>query len=398
MKLPVWLRPWWPLFKRLHSATALVLGVLFRLVSPLLGERGVPRGSRTTSLATAAAEPGAVTLHPGRPATSLERTPVAGSPVGHWVFAEAPSAALPATFTLEVEGGRLAGDFGATVTPGGLLDHETSTYFGVDDWRRHPLYLRPTLGEEQHVPGTVLSLTTRGTSINYYHFLYDAVARLGVLEESMPGATWDAVVVPHQARYQKAFLELVGLTGTWLEPRRGLTYRADRLLVPSNPNWHLEAPPAAVDWLRAKLPPTEVPDLPRRLFLTRGDLPNTRRYVEEAALMPELEKRGFLRLDPGTLSVQEQINVFAHAEIVVAPHGAGLTNITFCQPGVKVLEMFPATYVHKGLWAIAQAVGAEYRYLVADGVEKAGRLNKGIMDDVSIPPARVLAEVDDLLG
>lgn len=398
MKLPVWLRPWWPLFKRLHSFATLVLGVLFRRVSPLLGARGVPRGARATSLGTALAEPDAVAYHPGRPAVDVVRRPVTGTPAGHWVFSEVRTASIPGTFTLDIRDGRLAGDFAATITPGKLLDHETSTYFGVADWRQHPLFLRPTLGEEAYVAGTVLSLATRGTSSNYYHFIYDAIARLGVLEESMPDATWDAVVVPHQTRYQKAFLELLGLQGTLLEPRRGLTYRADRLLVPSNPNWHLEAPPATVDWLRRKLPPTAVPDLPRRIFLTRGDLPNTRRYVEEAALLPELEKRGFFRLDAGTLTVQEQINVFANAEIVVAPHGAGLTNITFSQPGVKVLEMFPATYVHLGLWSIAQAIGAEYRYLVADGVEKAGRLNKGIMDDVSIPVARVLAEVDDLLG
>lgn len=397
MKLPVWLRPWWPLFKRLHSLASVVLGVAFRLVAPLLGERGVPRAAGRTSTETAAAEPGAVVLHPGRPAEEVARRTTQGSPADHWVFAEVQPARLPATFTLEVRDGRLAGDFAATITPAHRLDAETSTYFGVSDWRAHPVYLRPTLGRIEHVPGTVLSLTTRGTTSNYYHFLYDAIARLGVLEESLPDATWDAVVVPHQTRYQKALLELVGLQGTFLEPRRGLTYRADRLLVPSNPNWHLEAPPATVAWLRAKLPPTAVPDLPRRLYLTRGDLPHTRRYVEEAALLPELEKRGFHRLDAGSLSVQEQINAFANTEAIVAPHGAALTNMTFSPPGVKVLEMFPATYVHLGLWSIAQAIGADYRYLVADGVEKAGRLNKGIMDDVSIPPARVLEQVDAML-
>lgn len=398
MTLPVWLRPWWPLFKRLHGLLTLLCGVLFRLVAPLLGRRGVPRAAATTSRKTAEAEPGAVTFHPGHPAVTVARRPTPGNPADHWVFAEIEAASLPETFTLEVLDGRITGDYGATITPGGRLDHETSTYFGVSDWRRHPLYLRPTLGEVEHLPGTALSLTTRGASSNYYHFLYDAIGRLGVLAESMPDARWETVVVPHQARYQKGLLELAGVPGRYVEPRRGLTYRADRLLVPSNPNWHLEAPPATVQWLRDNLRPSAVPDLPRRLYLTRGSLPNTRRYVEEPVLWPELERRGFHRLDAGTLTVQEQINVFANAEAIVAPHGAALTNMTFSPPGVKVLEMFPATYVHLGLWSIAQAIGADYRYLVADGVEKAGRRNKGVLDDVSIPVARVLAEVDELLG
>ena len=59
--------------------------------------------------------------------------------------------------------GRLIGDFGATATPGGILDYQTSGYFGLDGWREHPLFLHPRLPEIERIDGTVLSLTTRGT-------------------------------------------------------------------------------------------------------------------------------------------------------------------------------------------------------------------------------------------
>jgi capsular polysaccharide biosynthesis protein len=242
----------------------------------------------------------------------------------------------------------------------------------------------------------VLSLTARGTAGNYYHFLYDAVARYGIFEECLPGERVDAIVVPHGTSYQRQLLDLAGIDGRLVQPERGRTVAADRLLVPSNPNWALQAPPAVVDWLRDRLPPKEPPSSPVRLYLTRGSAPQTRRYVQEEQLVPELERRGFVRLDPGRLSVQEQIDVFSAAEVVVAPHGAGLTNITFSPPDVKVLEMFPSTYVHRGLWAICQALGADYRYLVADG-RGGPQPNAGIADDVSIPVPRVLAAVDALL-
>lgn len=396
--LPPALRRWWPQLKRLHRLLTLLGGFCFRSVAPLLGSQGVPRRATARSQETAAAEPDAVTLHPGRAAVDVPRRPVAGRPAGHWVFAEERVAELPATFTLEVAGGRLVGDYGATVTPGGLLDHETSTYFGVTDWREHPVYLRPTLGEVEHVRGTVVSLTTRGTATNYYHFLYDAIARWGVLEESLGAVQPDAVVVPHGSGYQRQLLELAGIPGRRIQPERGRTVSADRLLVPSNPNWALQAPPSVVAWLRARLPARDVPREPLRLFLTRGTAPHTRRYVEEEQLLPELERRGFVRLDPGTLSAQEQIDTFAAAEAVVAPHGAGLTNITFSPPGVRVLEMFPSTYVHRGLWAICQAVEADYRYLVADGPGGPEGPNAGISDDVSIAPTTVLDAVDELLA
>ena len=410
MSLPSWLRPWWPLFKRLHRGVTLLLGILFRAVSPLLGARGVPVRATASSAQTAAGEPDHVVLHTGTPEQPLVRTATPGTPAGHWVFeavrtateptAQVPAVTVPATFVLDVAGGRLSGDYGATTTPGKVLDHETSTYFGVSDWREHPIFLRPTLGPTAHVTGTVLSLTTRGTAVNYYHFLYDAIGRLAVLEDALPHALGeaDAVVVPHGAGYQRQLLELAGVTGRLIQPTRGRTVAADRLLVPSNPNWALQAPPATVAWLRDRLPPSGATGTPKRLYVTRGTTPRTRRYVEEAALWPELERRGFERIDPGQHSVQEQIDLFHGAEVVVSPHGAALTNLTFSRPGVRVLEMFASTYVHLGLWAICQAISADYHYLVADGPGGPDGPNAGVLDDVSIPPARVLAAIDDLLA
>ena len=395
MTLPAPLRPWWPVLKRLHRFVTRAAGELGRACSRVLGSRGVPLTATSRSIDTARREPDSVTIHHGDPAQELSRRETPGDPPRHAVFTNAMSETVPATFTLDIRGGRLSGDYGATTTPAKTLDHETSTYFGVTDWREHPIYLRPTLGEIRRIPGTVLSLTTRGTATNYYHFLYDSIARLGVLENTGPDVSIDAYVVPHATRYQRELLELAGIEGTLIQPRRGLTVAADRLLVPSNPNWALQAPPASVAWLRARLlRPVSRDGSAHRLYLTRGETPNTRRYREETDLWPELEHRGFVRVDAGQLSVQQQINLFADAEVIVAPHGAALTNVTFSPPDVRVLEMFASTYVHLGLWSICEALGASYRYLVADGPSGS---NSGVHDDVSIPVPRVLSALDDML-
>jgi hypothetical protein len=372
--------------------------MVFRAVSPLLRTRGLPRAAAERSSATVAVEPGAVRLHEAGPAEMLSRGPARGWPPRHWRFVEGETAQIPPRYVLDVRDGRLVGEFGATVTPGGRMDYQTSGYFGITGWREHPIFLRPTLGSIEEVGGTVLSLAARGTAKNYYHFMFDAIARFGIFEEALPGTTPDAVIVPHQTGYQRQLLEMAGVPGPYLQPAGGRTYRAERLLVPSTPNQDLDAPRWVVDWLRRRLPPTRTESPPRRLYISRGNRPQSRRYVEEAQLLPHLERRGFEVLDPGSLSVQEQIDTFASAEIVVAPHGAGLTNITFCRPGAKVLELFAATYVHLGLWTIADAVGLDYRYLVADGPARSRKEMVGILDDVSVPVERVLAAVDQLLG
>ncbi|GAC1385091.1 MAG: hypothetical protein NVSMB48_21540 [Marmoricola sp.] len=397
-RLPSALQPAWPYFKMLHRFLTLLFGYVFRAVSPLLGPRGVPTAATSMSMQTAQAEPGVVTVHPGGPAQRIERRAAVGEPPRHWVFAGAQSAEIPARYVLDVEGGLLTGPHGATVTPGKRLDYQTSGYFGISGWREHPLFLHPTLGRIENVAGTALSLTTRGTATNYYHFLYDAIGRYGIFREALPDQPIDVVIVPHETGYQRQLLDLIGIAAPLLQPREHLTYRAERLLVPSTPNQDLDAPPWVTQWLREALPPRPTGPTPPRLYLSRGQQPNTRRYVQEPELWPELERRGFVMLDPGALSVQEQINTFHGAEIVVAPHGAGLTNLTFCRPGTRVLELFAPNYVHLGLWTICESVGGiDYRYLIGDGPSRAGRPMVGVLEDVSIPTRRVLATIDAML-
>ncbi|KAA1421460.1 glycosyltransferase family 61 protein [Nocardioides humilatus] len=396
-KLPARFQPLWPLLKRVHRFLSVLAGVAYRPFGRFLGVRGLPRTATTASTVTAEREAGAVTLHPAGPAEILERGPAQGTPAAHWVFERGRHAEVPARYVLDIRDGRMVGDFGATVTPGGILDYQTSGYFGLQSWREHPVFLRPRLPEVEHHDGTLLSLTTRGTAGNYYHFLYDAVARYGIFEDALPGERVDGVIVPHGSGYQRQILELAGIPGPYIQPRPDRTISADRLLVPSTPNQDLVAPRSATEWLRKRLPPSGATGTPTKLYLSRGQQPGARRYLQEGELWPLLERQGFVMLDPGTLSVQEQIDVFHNAEVIVAPHGAALTNITWSRPGVRVLEMFAGTYVHLGLWTIAEAIGGiDYRYLVGTGTLPVGKEPTGIVDDIDIPAEVVMAELEAL--
>lgn len=396
-RLPAALQPAWPLLKRAHRLLARVLGAGSRALAPVVGQRGVPRTGTRRSTDTVSREPDRVRLHLVGEAERLRRTMPSGSPPDHWVFAAKLEVEVPARYVLEIDGGTAVGDYGANVTPEGTLDHQTSEYFGVTDWREHPIFLRPWLPRAEHVSGTLLNLTSCGTSSNYYHFLYDALPRIGIFEDCFPGRRVDGVLVPHAMSYQRELLDLAGVCARRIQPARNRVVRAETLVVPSTPNQHLDAPHWSTAWLRRRFPPTRF-EGPARLYVTRGERPNTRRYVQEAALWPRLERLGFVRVDPGTLTVQEQINCFSSAEVIVSPHGAGLTNMVFARPGVRVLELFANDWVHLGLWAISEAIGGTYHYLVADGDHPEGEAMFGVLRDISIPVERVLEAVERLLA
>ena len=55
--------------------------------------------------------------------------------------------------------------------------------------------------------------------------------------------------------------------------------------------------------------------------------------------MEKLAARGFEMLDTTKLDLQQQIDTFAQAKMIIAPTGAALTNLLWCQPGTKTLVL-----------------------------------------------------------
>jgi len=69
-----------------------------------------------------------------------------------------------------------------------------------------------------------------------------------------------------------------------------------------------------------------------------------RPLINERDLVAALTGIGFVAVRPETLSVADQVRLFRGADTILAPHGAGLTNLGFCRPGTRVLELLPDSY------------------------------------------------------
>ena len=76
----------------------------------------------------------------------------------------------------------------------------------------------------------------------------------------------------------------------------------------------------------------------RKIYVSRKDAPR-RRMVNEADMTKKLEKLGFevLQLEGMTIAAQQEL--FASSGVVVAEHGAALTNIVWCAPNAAVVDI-----------------------------------------------------------
>jgi hypothetical protein len=95
----------------------------------------------------------------------------------------------------------------------------------------------------------------------------------------------------------------------------------------------------AVSWLRRKLV-RKARQPSQRIYISRNDSSvgrPRRRVKNEEELLPLLDQHGFQCHLLARYTAEEQINLFASASMVVAPHGAGLANMAFAPPHTPVI-------------------------------------------------------------
>jgi capsular polysaccharide biosynthesis protein len=337
-------------------------------------------------------------LHVVRAEESLVRTLPAESPTPHPTFAQHASDTVPRVALLELDGGRVLGSASAVITADGYLVDELSQYFGTSRARQHPLYWQPFPPPPLKVPGSLGVLASRGDR-NYYHFLADVLPRLAIVEQCREVAAPDVWYVPVATRFQQELLDLAGITAERrIDSAKVPHVTADSLVVPGLPSVTVRNPPWVQSYLRELLMTEPIERVPGRgIYVTRGTARNNRVVLNEPDVTSALAERGFAVIDPGQMSVREQIAAFAEASVIVAPHGAALANLAFASPGASVIELFPAAYAKPDYWWLANGVeGLRYHYLLGTGraVRSLGRF---IVADIEIEVPVLTGMVDRIL-
>lgn len=381
MRLPPRLRPLFPYLKPVYvAATAAAAPLTVRLSARRDGF--LPAGAVPTLAAAAASSGGRATVV--RPAEQLQRPAMLGRPSGLALADPSDGESVGAVGAAELPHGRVLGPHRAVITGANELVFEVSRYFGTTRPTQHPLFLQPHPAAPLEVEGRLGVLAARGDA-NYYHFLHDVLPRIELVENSGFDAV-DRWYVPATTRFQRELLELLGLDA-YVDADAHPHVRADCLVVPGLPAPIERNPPWVSAFLRRRLLPSVTVAAGPDIYVTRGAAANNRSVLNEADLLTRLTARGFVAVDPGALSVREQIAAFAGARRIVAPHGAALANLAFASPGSAVIELFPAGCLLPDFWRLACGIpGLSYRYLSAPGgprrPTRAGTITRNIEVDL----------------
>jgi hypothetical protein len=326
---------------------------------------------------------GAGQWHPAIPAEARERRP------------PRQFGALAADLTSALEP---FSDLGVTTVPGGtiLAPHgwvftADGHFLGENSWYgRHAgdAALPRSFPPVKRLRGTCLSIASDFAAANYGHFVLDCLGRYAVFLKS--GLSIDQVdhiycpkpVSPSARRIMQA----VGVPEAkcvWSDEAPFV--QADTVLATSFPGSRRNYPAWLNTFLRSAIAVPAAASA--RVYVPRDGV---RRISNDTEVRAVLQDFGFVTFDFRT--VADEAGYFGAAAMVVGPHGAGLTNLAFCQPGTKVLELIPSDHVHPYYYTLSESGGLDYSYMVGRslGSRPAGTFGPSPYDFV--------VDIDELRG
>jgi hypothetical protein len=164
---------------------------------------------------------------------------------------------------------------------------------------------------------------------SYYHFLFDFVPKLEIIDRAEIAATVPVIVTEGLA--EKAFfveateLGLFGARPVIVQGKEEVI--AARELYVVRPDAYTERQLSFPAQRFGSFADKQGRD---RLYISRSGQPGTsRQIINEADLVARLRELSFSVIDPGVIPLADQMAHFARSSIIVGTHGAGLANILF---------------------------------------------------------------------
>jgi len=231
----------------------------------------------------------------------------------------------------------------------------------------HPVFYRTKNCKNRDIPGTSVLLANPNGGV-YFHWLLELFPRLGLLKEHGLLPSDFHCLVSQASGFVTDSLRAVGVPAERiqvLEP--GFRYHTERLLTTSDlcPQGMITS---LAPWLRETFLGSE-PALPEEtplIYITRRD--NGLRTVEdEATLIAIVEELGGQVAILEGMDVRKQAALFNTTHCIVTPHGSALSNLVFCRPGTRILELYSPAYVRVLYPRIGTALDLDYWYLIGQG-------------------------------
>jgi len=264
-------------------------------------------------------------------------------------------------FVASIPQGKIIGTY-TNITPDYNILWDSTRYL----WQNldsNPSTYKIYIWKSKNIDKNIALLSSNDTFKNYYHRMIYTLPKFHLFQKS--GIAIDVYATDYTARFNKESLEAI-----WLKKEQLLittnntNIEAKNLILASTPTLFGNLPNRAITFLKNTFLDDNEPKKPsKKLYISRI---TNRKVNNEEEIFSYLKKLWFEKVILDAMSIKDQAKLFNDAEIIIGPHGAGFTNLVFCQPWTKVIEMFHEKTVRGHYYALSNACDLDYSYILGD--------------------------------
>ena len=246
---------------------------------------------------------------------------------------------------------------------------------------------------KKKISGKVFSMVQGASgNQNYFHWLFDILPKLKLCSEHYNLKEIDFFYLPNLQKFQKQTLSIFEINeNRILNSELYRHIQANELFVVDHPWYHkgyildqVEFLPSWIaHWLRdTYLKYAKKIEVNEKIYVDRTESKFTHCQIQnDSEIFEILKKRGFSKYKVGELSFFEQIYLFNNAKIIIGAHGAAFTNLVFCKPNTKIVEIRPSSQTNNNYKRISEICKLDYRLIITKELEE----NKRRMGDIYLP-------------
>jgi len=230
--------------------------------------------------------------------------------------------------------------------------------------------------------GNILSIISGGASKhNYGHWIFDVLSRIFIFQQIYSLKKIDYFYVPnYKLNFQKETLGLLGIRKTRIIDSEKFKYiSADKIYAMEHPFSHklIKISPFIIKEIKKNLfckiniNFNNKKNAYKKIYIERdysrfnlkGDLSpysNERILINNDEVANFLKKRGFKVIQLNNMSFAKQAKIFNEANIVISMSGAELSNIIFCKPKTKIIEIKNNLNDHSDFMNLSKICGLKH--------------------------------------
>ncbi len=220
--------------------------------------------------------------------------------------------------------------------------------------------------------GTVFNLAQGGSGNNYFHFIFDIVSKIILAKNNLKNfEKIDFFYVTNLKNWQIRILKIIGIKEKKLiDSKKNNHIYADKVITLDHP-WYYKG---NIQYQLRKIPQWIINQnrkiflnnskkfyCKKKIFLDRSNSNYNHCQIENILDIKNfILKNKFGIYKPEILSLEKQIYLFKNASVILGAHGAAFTNIIFCKPKTKVIELIPSDHPNRKCERICKILNLRY--------------------------------------